>query len=185
MSEGKVNLKFLLAKPYGILLTGRVVLSAVSVICFLIVERRIYLRSEFNFLNGFFLLWSAISVLAHIFNLQKNLSKLPNSYFYIPFALFDFVFGLAGIIFFSFESLILIVKAVTRNYYFYNYLELLIFMLAVISTIGSGCIFGFYSLLLHVQTQNVKDLPIKEMVVEGDKITYFTATKEDSEKILP
>ncbi|CEF66003.1 Hypothetical protein SRAE_2000067600 [Strongyloides ratti] len=185
MVKLQVNWKFLIARPYGILLTGRMILLAILVISILILKYRINDGEWLNLMNALFLIWSIVSVLAHLFNFQKNLSKLPNTYFYIPFAYLDFVIGIIGIVFFTFESVTIFTGIIFHRYYFYYLGDFVLFLLALTSSFVVGCCFGYYSLLLHVQTQNIKDLPISQMVVEGDKITYFVAANESSEKSLP
>uniref|UniRef100_A0A0K0F431 MARVEL domain-containing protein n=1 Tax=Strongyloides venezuelensis TaxID=75913 RepID=A0A0K0F431_STRVS len=177
----QVNWKFLTTRPYGIVLTGRMISSITLTILMWSLRYKLYTSENLNFINTFIGFWSIISLTAHLFNLQKNLSTVPNSYFYIPFAKVDFIFGIFGAILYTIETF-MVFMGIINSYYFYLG-DFLLMLLTLVICIVSAVIFGYYSLLLHVQTQNIKDLPIKEMVIEGDKITYFTPSERTNEKI--
>uniref|UniRef100_A0A0K0FZS0 MARVEL domain-containing protein n=1 Tax=Strongyloides venezuelensis TaxID=75913 RepID=A0A0K0FZS0_STRVS len=178
----QVNWKFLTARPYGIILTGRMISSVTLTILMLSLRYKLHISEILTFINAFIGFWSIISLTAHFFNLQKNLSTVPDSYFYIPFAIVDFIFGIFGAILYTIETFIVFMGIINSYYYYLG--DFLLILLTLVICIVSAVIFGYYSLLLHVQTQNIKDLPIKEMVIEGDKITYYTPSERNNEKTL-
>uniref|UniRef100_A0A0N5BKH8 MARVEL domain-containing protein n=1 Tax=Strongyloides papillosus TaxID=174720 RepID=A0A0N5BKH8_STREA len=182
MVKIEVNFKFLTARPYGIVLTGRMIFSVILTILLCALGYKARTLESLKSINVFIGFWSIISLTAHLFNLQKNLSTVPGSYFYIPFAIVDFIFGIFGVIFYTIETFMLFMRIINDYYYYLG--DFLLMLLTFVTCIVSAVMFGYYSLLLNVQTQNVKDLPIKEMVVEGDKITYFTPGERNHEKNL-
>uniref|UniRef100_A0A0N4ZQL2 MARVEL domain-containing protein n=1 Tax=Parastrongyloides trichosuri TaxID=131310 RepID=A0A0N4ZQL2_PARTI len=157
-----------------------------SIICVLVNILAYDYRCQNIFLsnipNILFTFWSIISFVSHFFDLQKNLTTKPNKYFYIPFALIDFSFGLFGPILYGIIC-IFSVDCFFRKYY-YNVFTSFQFILQFTSSLGVSCLYALYCLLIFVQTQNIKDLPIKEMIIEGEKITYMTPTKCEEKEPL-
>uniref|UniRef100_A0A0N4ZSJ0 VKc domain-containing protein n=1 Tax=Parastrongyloides trichosuri TaxID=131310 RepID=A0A0N4ZSJ0_PARTI len=172
----KLNIKFPLLKPYGTILTWRSIFSIGLVITNLLGGYRCPKMYSFSSNDVIFSTWSSFSLISHTFNFQKNLTNKPSSYFYIPYAYFDFIIGIFASLYYLFESSMCIV-CISNTYYYVGTLTLIFQILSFIMSTGAGCLYGYYSLLLHVQTQNIKDLPVKDMVVMGDKISYITPSE--------
>uniref|UniRef100_A0A0N4ZI02 MARVEL domain-containing protein n=1 Tax=Parastrongyloides trichosuri TaxID=131310 RepID=A0A0N4ZI02_PARTI len=178
--ELKLNLSFPIQKPFGIIMSLRMVLSICSALGLIFTYSYRFRIEILLILNVALTVWSIISFLAFILNLQKNLASEPGKYFYIPFAIIEFYIGIFGSIFYGLTAITCIYM--TLNTPYYGFSMIILNMITFFVSLGVTCFYALYCLIILAQTQNIKEFSIKEMVIEGDKITYmYSSANEDIE----
>uniref|UniRef100_A0A0N4ZQL1 Protein TEX261 n=1 Tax=Parastrongyloides trichosuri TaxID=131310 RepID=A0A0N4ZQL1_PARTI len=171
----KWNKSFPTQLPYGVIINFRMVLSIACILGNYFTYQCEYVKL-FLVPNVAFASWSIISFFAHALDLQKNLSTNPDVYFYIPFAIIDFSIGLFGTIYYGLQS-IFVISCFLEPMSFYDdskIIQLLIlFPVSFAPTFAVAWIHALFCILIFVKKLNLKELPIKEMVIEGDTISYM------------
>ncbi|CEF64744.1 Hypothetical protein SRAE_1000299700 [Strongyloides ratti] len=161
----KFNKTFPFLVPFGVLQTSKVFFSITLFIIFICIDKYINGIEIINTLLCFFGIFSLLSLTAHIFGLQHNLSDKTDVFCYIPLALLDFFIGVLAAFIYSigfilfFISLPELYEYSTKLFfkYFFGGINCLLLMIT----------YGFYSFKLYLKSPNQKTIGIKSIIVEA------------------
>uniref|UniRef100_A0A914WKH8 MARVEL domain-containing protein n=1 Tax=Plectus sambesii TaxID=2011161 RepID=A0A914WKH8_9BILA len=156
--------------PFGILKTAQWIFSFVVLICLWCSSFTwagtglVYFTAWTSFLMGLF------SWLAHLFGLQRKTLQVGGAFFFIPFALIDFVYSVVLFALYALSTLLCVYFMFKGFGYAANIS--LSYAFAAIFCVLSGGTCGFLALLLFRASEN-KPINLRSIFVEGTTTAQF------------